>query len=544
MLACRSAQARILSLPEVSEHTAEQRLQDAARLIHAGRLDDAEKICLAALKTNVTDEDAIYWSAIIALERKQFSDAARLLQYAIHENTNRPEFHAQLGRCFVALKRSQDALAAADAAMELSPSNPMTLYTVGVIYSYTRFHERAAQAFQRAVEGDPNNCSYWYNLGASLQFAGLFDEAENAYQKAIAINKNLDKAIAALSHMRHQTPESNHIAMLGERLNGYDGKLPDEMRLQFALAKEYDDTAQYKEAFSTISAVSNRWRKKIAYSIDQDAKVFQSLQERFNPASVKDTHPGHDSNEPLFVVGMPRTGTTLTERIISSHSAVYSAGELNSIGLLVSAAANVKADSVLTPEAVDRALGSDLNTFGERYIELTRPATGHTPHFVDKTPLNFLCVGFILLALPNSKVICVRRNPMDACLSNFRQLFALNSRYYAYSYDILDCGRYYLMFDRLIRHWDELFPDRILQINYEDIVEKQEKSSRELIGFCGLDWEDQCLDFEKNDAPVATASSAQVRQPVYRTALARWKNYTEQLEPLAALLREGGIDLA
>ncbi|MDP6437936.1 MAG: sulfotransferase [Gammaproteobacteria bacterium] len=528
-------------MPEVSEHTAEHRLQDAARLIHAGRLDDAEKICLAALKTNVMDEDAIYWSAIIALERRQFSDAARLLQYAIRENSNRPEFHAQLGRCFVALKRSQDALAAADAAMALHPANPMTLDTIGVIYSYARFHEQAAQAFKQAVAGDPDNDSYWYNLGASQQFAGHFDAAEDAYQRAIEINGSLDKAIAALSHMRPQTPDSNHIATLCERLDGYEGSLRDEMRLKFALAKEYDDTGHYNEAFATISEVSRRWRSKIEYSIEQDARLFDSLHECFTPAAVSRAGAGHDSTEPVFVVGMPRTGTTLTERIISSHSAIYSAGELNSIGLLVSAAANLRVGSVLTPEAVDQALGSNLKTLGERYIELTRPATGRTPHFVDKMPLNFLCAGFILLALPNARFICVRRNPMDSCLSNFRQLFALSNRYYAFSYDILDCGRYYLMFDRLMRHWDELFPGRILQINYEDIVEEQEKSSRDLIAFCGLDWEDQCMDFDKNEAPVATASSAQVRQPLYRTALERWKNYEEQLEPLAALLREGGI---
>lgn len=531
----------MLLLPEVSEHTAEPRLQDAARLIHAGRLDDAERICLAALKTNVSDEDAIYWSAIIALERKQFSDAARLLQYAIREDSTRPEFYAQLGRCFVALKRSKDALAAADAAMELQPKHAMTLDTIGVVYSHTRFHERAAQAFRQAVELDPDNDSYWYNLGASLQFAGNFKEAENAYEKAIAINGNLDKATAALSHMRRQTPESNHIAELVERLDNYDGDLREEMRLRFALAKEYDDTGSYAEAFATISEVSARWRRKIDYSIEQDARLFESLRECFTPAAVAAAGPGHESTEPIFVIGMPRTGTTLTERIISSHSAVYSAGELNSMGLLIGAAANARAGSVLTPEAVSGALGADFRKLGERYIELTRPATGHTPHFVDKMPLNFLCTGFILLALPNARVVCVRRNPMDTCLSNFRQLFALTNRYYAYSYDILDCGRYYLMFDRLMHHWDELFPGRVLQINYEDIVNEQESGSRELIAFCGLDWEERCLDFDKNEAPVATASSAQVRQPVYRTALARWKNYEEQLEPLAALLSEGGV---
>jgi hypothetical protein len=177
---------------------------------------------------------------------------------------------------------------------------------------------------------------------------------------------------------------------------------------------------------------------------------------------------------------------------------------------------------------------------GQDYIAATRPATGHTPHFIDKMPLNFLYAGFIAQALPNARIICVRRNPLDTCLSNFRQLFSLRSAYYAYSYDLLDCGRYYLMFDALMRHWDSLFPGRIFTLQYEDLIADQEGKSRELIEFCGLDWEAACLDFHTNQAPVATASSAQVREPIYRTAVERWKRYEAQLQPLAELFSQHG----
>ena len=202
-------------------------------------------------------------------------------------------------------------------------------------------------------------------------------------------------------------------------------------------------------------------------------------------------------------------------------------------------AAKAHSNRDLQPTILRYLLTADLAKLGTKYIESTRPATGHTPHFVDKMPLNFLYIGFILLALPQAKVIVVRRNPMDSCLSNFRQLFSLRSPYYAYSYDILDCGRYYLMFDQLLQHWNELFPKRIYTVRYEDIVDNQQATTRMLLNYCELPWNDACLHFEANAAPVATASSAQVREPVYRSALERWKNYRSELEPLAELLRAG-----
>jgi len=518
-------------------------IQEAARLVAAGKLKDAQRICGQELIKNPNNDGALYWSGIIAAECQQHPAAATLFGKAIEINPAVPEYHANLGRSLIKLKQTSEAKKAADAAMTFAPDDPLTLDTIGVIYSFTGYHDLAAEAFKRVVEIEPNKDSYWYNLGASLKFAGNFDAAEAAYTRAIKLNPQLNKAISALSHMRRQTADSNHIDALRTRLTHYQGSLQDETRLTFALAKEYDDIGQYSEAYTAISDVSKRWRQSISYAIEDDQCIFDALQEAFTAETVENARPGFDSQEPVFIVGMPRTGTTLTERIISSHSAVYSAGELNKMGMLIRVAAQAKGNPDFKPAMIQSLLASDLGKLGEKYIEATRPATGHTPHFIDKMPLNFLYVGFILLALPNAKIIAVRRNPMDTCLSNFRQLFSLTSAYYAYSYDILDCGRYYLMFDRLMKRWNSLFPSRILEVNYEDIVERQEAKTRELLAYCGLDWEEQCLHFEQNESPVATASSAQVRKPIYRTALARWKNYEQELQPLANFFREHDINI-
>jgi hypothetical protein len=185
----------------------------------------------------------------------------------------------------------------------------------------------------------------------------------------------------------------------------------------------------------------------------------------------------------------------------------------------------------------------DWRRLGEAYLSSTRPATGHKPHFIDKLPHNFLYAGFIANALPNAKIVCLRRNPMDTCLSNFRQLFAPKSPYFDYSFDLLDTGRYYLLFNRLMAHWQRVFPRRILEMDYETLIDTQEACSRQLLEFCGLAWDDTCMHFENNPTPVATASAVQVRAPIYRSALKRWKKYEQQLGELRRLLSDGGVEI-
>lgn len=238
---------------------------------------------------------------------------------------------------------------------------------------------------------------------------------------------------------------------------------------------------------------------------------------------------------------MPRSGTTLVERILSSHPDVHAAGELQNFGLAYKRASGSPTPQLLDADTIARASHTDWRRLGEDYLTSTRPDTGIKPHFIGKLPHNFLYLGAIANALPNAKIICLRRDPMDTCLSNFRQLFAASSWNHEYSYDLLETGRYYILFDRLMAHWKQLFPGRILEVQYETLVQSQEAGSRELVAFCGLPWNDACLHFEDNQAPATTASAVQVREPIYRRAIQRWRAYGEGLNELQALLREGGI---
>jgi hypothetical protein len=252
---------------------------------------------------------------------------------------------------------------------------------------------------------------------------------------------------------------------------------------------------------------------------------------------------GCASVEPIFVVGLPRSGTTLVERILSAHSEVRSAGELQNFGVALKRAAATPSNRVLDPQTIEEGVRCDLAAVGQCYIDSTRPLTGKTPRFVDKLPLNFFYIGFIHFALPNAKIVCLRRQPLDSCLSLYRQLFAVTFSYYNFAYDLADIGRYYALFDRLLAHWRRVLPGKVLEVSYESLVAEQESTTRALLDFCALPWEGQCLDFHANAAPVATASSVQVRTPLYGTAVGRWRRYAAELEPLILQLRAAGIPL-
>lgn len=471
----------------------------------------------------------------------QFGRAAESIERALGYEPGRAEYHAHHARCLALLKREPEARVAAERSAALEPKDALTLDTLGVVWSLLSSHERAAGAFRAAVGASPDNPGFRYNLAACLRFLGSFDAAEQEYEAAIRLEPRFYRAHSALATLRKQTPERNHVARLTALLRAAAGDVDGELHLRHALAKEYEDLGDYDRAFAELTAGKARKRQQLQYSSETDRALFATVEELFDASRCAAPPPGHDSAEPIFVVGMPRTGTTLVERILSSHSSVLSAGELQNFPLAVKRMAGTPSNQVLDEPTLTRAIDLDCAELGRRYLESTRPMTGSKPRFVDKLPLNFLYVGYIRFALPRAKIVCVRRNPLDTCISNFRQLFGLSLAHYNYSYDIGDIGRYYVSFDRLMAHWDRVLPGTVLQVRYEDLVRQQEAQTRRLLDFCGLAWEPACLAFHENKAPVATASAVQVREPLYASSIGRWRRYARHLETLAADLTAAGI---
>ena len=485
-----------------------------------------------------------FMTGIAHMELQQIPQALDHLRKASTLDPARADYAAQLAKALALARKNRDARVVADQAMALAPKDVMTLDTLGVTYSNVGAYESAVTAFRHCVALAPRHAPFRYNLATSLMVCGDIDEAEVEIEACIALDPHYWQAHLTLAQLRRLTPDHHHLQRLESLLPEAERKTGDaqaQVCLHMALAKEYEDLADYPKAFTHLVRGKSAGGVGRTYSIRQDEELFAAIEASFpQPQPVVEGHP---TNEPIFIIGMPRTGTTLVERIVSSHPDVHSAGELLNFGMALKQVAGSRSPALIDTETVIRARNADWKQLGEIYLSSTRPSTGQKPRFIDKLPHNFLYAGFIAKALPNAKIICLRRDPLDTCLSNFRQLLSADSAYFGYSFDLLDTGRYYVLFDRLMAHWQRTFPGRILEIQYETLVDTQESTSRRLLEFCGLPWNDACMRFEENQGAVATASAVQVRAPIYRNALKRWKNYEPQLGELQALLRDAGIPL-
>ena len=487
--------------------------------------------------------DAHFLLGMVAASAQQYGQACDLIARALGYDDTRAEYHAHHARCLALLKREPEARAAVERAFALEPRDALTLDTLGVVCSLLNAHERAVDAFAGAVRAKPEQPGFRYNLAASLRFLGRFDEAEREYEATIRIAPRFYRAHSALAEVRKQTAERNHIERLLALLPGIGDDVDGELHVRQALAKEYEDLGDFDCAFEHLSAGRGKKRRQLRYSNEDDRALFAKVEALFDARRFAGEPRGHPSAEPIFVVGLPRSGTTLVERILSSHSAVLSAGELQNFSICLKRAAGTQSTRVLDAETLEKGVDVDFQELGESYVASTRPLTGGKPHFVDKMPLNFFYLGFIRLALPDAKIVCLRRGALDTCLSNFRQLFALGFSYYNYAYDLRDIARYYASFDRLIRHWQRVLPGAIHEVSYEALVQSQEAETRRLLEFCGLPWEERCLDFHRNSAPVATASAVQVREPLYASSIGRWRRYAAHVKPLIAELDAAGVAL-
>lgn len=498
---------------------------------------------MRVLELDAGHADAYFLLAMIAASAANFAKACELIERALQLGATRAEYLIQLARCLAMLNRDGAARAAAERALQSDIEDALSLDTLGVVLSRLGDHERAVELFERAVAAQPNSASFQYNLAASLRFLGRFEAAASAYEAAIDADPELYRAHSALAELGTQTREHNHIERLEALLAQVGEDIDGHLHLCHALAKEYEDLGERATAFRYLERGKRKKRASLGYSIAADESLFRAVQQAFPVAAAAGESSGYANDEPIFVIGMPRSGTTLIERVLSSHAEVSSAGELQNFGICLKRAAQTESSQVLDEATLRRGLDLDMAALGRAYIDSTRPVTGRCRHFVDKMPLNFFYVGFIHRALPNAKIVCLRRHPLDTCLSNYRQLFAVNFSYYNYAYDLADIGSYYAMFDALMAHWARALPGKVLELSYERFVHDQEGQTRRLLEHCGLAWDAGCLEFQHNSAPVATASAVQVRRGLNADSIGRWRRYAAQLEPLRRQLEAAGIDL-
>ena len=451
------------------------------------------------------------------------------------------EYRAQLARLQIMVRQDGAAVETLAAAEMALPVDALSRDTLGCVYARLGEHAASLPHFTEAVRLAPGNAEFRYNQAAALNFVGRVEEAEAALEALLALEPDKMRAHHLLSSLRRQTAERNHVERLTAALGR--ARVPeDRLLLGYALAKELEDLGQPQAAFERLAAANAEHRARLPYRFESDAANFDAIERTWAQVAVAPVVSA-PMEAPIFVIGMPRTGTTLVDRILSSHPDVWSAGELQAMPLAVKMASGTRTRTVLDPETLANVVDADLGAIGRDYLSraLHHAGARERGRFTDKFPGNFHYAGFIARALPNAKIVCLRRHPLDTVLANFRNLFAISSRYYDYSYDLMDIAQYYARFDRLMAFWREALPGRILELRYEDLVADQEGETRRLLAHCGLEWSDACLDFHQNAAPVSTPSAAQVRQPMYADSVARWKHHQSALAPVIAYFEQAGI---
>ena len=416
------------------------------------------------------------------------------------------------------------------------------LATLGMLYTQLERRAEAVACYERAAALEPDRAKHYYNIAALQRSLGDTEQAQANFDRAIELDPTDWEAIKVRSELRKQTPDDNHVAALEAMLDKGIADPRGEVHVCYALAKELEDLGEWARSFGYLERGAGKRRGLMRYDVQRDVDTMAAIAETFTAERLAAPAAGSDNREPIFVVGMPRTGTTLVERILGSHSQVYSAGELGNFATVLMQHLRAKVSDPATPrdELVRLSASIDFAALGDAYVESTRPLTGRTPRFIDKLPLNFLYVGLIRLALPHASIVSVRRHPLDTCYAVYKQLFV---DAYPFSYDLTELARYYAAYERLMRHWDTVLADALYTVRYENLVDDFEPEVRRLLAHCGLDYEDACLRFHENRAASTTASTVQVRQPVYRSSVGKWRHYREQLAPLIAALEDEGIAL-
>jgi tetratricopeptide (TPR) repeat protein len=418
--------------------------------------------------------------------------------------------------------------------------DPAVMHELGWAYARMNKHADAARCYERVRILQPTNRPVVHNLCGAYIALGEMEKAEALYDEVLRKDAREVDAYYNRAALRIQTPERNHISAMEKALEGADQNA--EIVLCYALAKELEDLKEWKRSFAYLKRGADSYRRMSPYRVETDLDLMKEISRQFDESFFAENTSGYAEESPIFVLGMPRSGTTLVDRIVSSHSTVASVGESDEIShLLIRRTSKNGPQDKITIEHMRRARQIEWASAGREYCDAIRGLMPGNRRLLDKTPRNFFYLGAILAALPNAKVLHLRRRPMDSCYAIYKVLFRQG---FPFSYDLRDTGRFYLGYLELMEHWRKVLPGRFLDIDYEELVDNQEAVTRRMLEFCGLEWEDGCLSFEKNASPAATASAAQVRRPIYKSSVALWRRYEEELEPLARVLRDGGIEIA
>ena len=493
----------------------------------------AEDRFRAVLQEDPSHVGALVGLAALSLAADKPWDAERLLRHALRQSEHVPLALRGLGPALLALGRVQEAEQASSRLLKVEPQNPQSWVTEAAVATRLLQQERALEAYQKAAALKPDEALIRLSIGHAQKTLGRRADSEASYKATLSINPAMGAAWWGLADLKNYAFSDAELAAM-QNLLKRDLPRGDIAQLHFALGKACEQRQRYAESFAHYAQGNALRRQDAPFDIEGFERRAARIRNFFDAQCLaKYAGCGNPSAAPIFIVGLPRSGSTLIEQILASHPRVEGTMELPNIVSFVHQFDDMAASRDGYPETLRGIPQGQLAALGLRFLEETRPLRSGRQHFTDKLPNNFSHVGLIHLILPNATVIDARRHPMDACFSTFKQHFASGQ---AFSYDLKDLGRYYRTYLSLMDHWDTVLPGKVLHVQYEDLVREPEAQIRRLLAHCGLEFESACLSFHATQRPVRTASAEQVRQPIYTSAVAHWRHFERELEPLRAAL--------
>tara|TARA_R110000868_G_scaffold11402_5_gene56037 strand:+ start:1056 stop:3047 length:1992 start_codon:yes stop_codon:yes gene_type:complete len=516
-------------------------LVSVTHLLYEGKLLKAEQLCRAYMQKNPHNIEGMRLLAEIGKRFGVLEDADFLLETALELDPDNIQLRLDFIDVLRKRQKFEAALAQAKALHEREPDNPLFQSHLAIESMQTGDFDQALVLFETILQALPEDPATLTSRGHALKTLGRQDEAIASYQSAARVRPNQGDAWYALANLKTYRFSDDELARLRSQENAPDLGFQDRIYLCFALGKALEDRKDYAAAFEYYERGNDLKRAQTRYKSDQMEEELEAQASICTPELFdKQAGKGCPAPDPVFIVGLPRAGSTLIEQILASHSQVDGTLELPNILALSHRlrGRNRVSDRTFYPRVLHDLDAGKLRALGEDYLDNTRIHRQSAPFFTDKMPNNFRHIGLIKLILPNAKIIDARRGAMACCFSGFKQLFAEGQEF---TYGLEEIGRYYRAYVRLMDHWDAVLPGQILRVHHEDVVEDVETQVRRILDFCGLPFEQACLDFHHTKRAVRTASSEQVRQPIYKQGVAQWRHFEPWLEPLKSAL---GTELA
>lgn len=505
--------------------------------LRRGNIEGAVQCCQSALEMQPDLVPGHFLVGLVALEAKERKTAFSAFQSVVKLDRDHGPAWAQLAKLYMSEGQVNLADAALRETLRIKPDDPLVLDLIGTTLSLMGEYGAAQSFYGRANTRKPNFPPLMQNLANNLVYHGDTAGADAIFSRIIAVQPDSPQAHWGLSSSTKAT-DMSHI----EQMQGLQERRTSDARGRafylYSIGKEHEDLQQWQAAFEAFSQGAAARRSTVDFDEPGEIAMFDYLQTHYTRDWLDSLPDGNPDSSPIFVLGQPRTGTTLVERIITSHSQVHSAGELQQLGLAVRRLSNYQNPRRFSVELFAGARELEPAKIGGLYLQTSSKMRGNTPRFVDKLPQNYLMIPLILKALPNARIVHLVRDPMDACFASFKQLFA---DAYLHSYDQLEMARHHARYHQLMQVWRERFPGQFFDISYEDTARDLEPNARALIEYLELPWEDACLDFHEQAGAVSTASAAQVREPAHTRSIGRWRRYETQLQPMHRSLEAAGI---